>query len=187
MKPAPVVIHDYDPSWAGEFEVIRSSLQEILGPLALRIDHIGSTSVPGLGAKDIIDIQVTVQELVPEIIQRLQAAGYTYRPAGTQDHVPPGENPDPGLWAKIYFREPEGQRRMHIHIRKAGNPNQRYALLFRDYLRAHSDAASTIELVKRQLARYHADDIDAYLAIKEPAYDLVWIAAQEWAKQTGWK
>jgi GrpB-like predicted nucleotidyltransferase (UPF0157 family) len=181
-----IVIDDYHPSWPHEFEAIRSSLQESLGPLALQIDHIGSTSVPGLGAKDIIDIQVTVLELTLEIIQRLLAAGYSYRPDRTRDHVPPGEDPDLQLWSKIFFREPEGQRRMHIHIRKAGNPNQRYALLFRDYLRAHPNAASTVELIKRQLARYHADDIDAYLAIKEPAYDLIWVAAQEWAVQTGW-
>ena len=58
-----IIISKYNPKWAEEFESIKSSLQEILGDLALRIDHIGSTSVPGLGAKDVIDIQITVKEL----------------------------------------------------------------------------------------------------------------------------
>lgn len=186
-KHPTIVVYDYNPSWPAQFEAIRSALQQILGPLALRIDHIGSTSVPGLGAKDVIDIQVTVQELVPEIVQKLLAAGYSYRPDVTQDHVPPGEDPDPRLWSKIYFQQPERQRRMHIHIRKAGNPNQRYALLFRDYLRAHPLSASVVELIKRQLARYHADDVIAYYDIKDPVYDLIWDAAQDWARLTGWK
>ena len=64
-----IIINDYNPAWPREFEAIRSSLLKILGSLAVRIDHIGSTSVPGLGAKDVIDIQVTVRELTPEIRQ----------------------------------------------------------------------------------------------------------------------
>jgi GrpB-like predicted nucleotidyltransferase (UPF0157 family) len=75
---------------------------------------------------------------------------------------------------------------MHIHIRKAGNPNQRYALLFRDYLRAHPNSARIVEIIKRQLAWEHPDDIDAYLAVKDPVYDLIWDLAQEWARNTGW-
>ena len=71
-----IVISKYDPKWPEEFERIKSALQEILGDLALRIDHIGSTSVPGLGAKDVIDIQVTVRELDPLIQRRLVKAGY---------------------------------------------------------------------------------------------------------------
>jgi GrpB-like predicted nucleotidyltransferase (UPF0157 family) len=92
-----IVINDYNPAWPTEFEVIRLSLLEILGPLALRIDHIGSTSVPGLGAKDVIDIQITVEALAPEVRHRLLEAGYEYCPAITQDHVPLGEDVDPKL------------------------------------------------------------------------------------------
>jgi GrpB-like predicted nucleotidyltransferase (UPF0157 family) len=185
MNQQTIVIEDYDPSWPEQFEAIRAALQQVLGPLALRIDHIGSTSVPGLGAKDVIDVQVTVGELDPEIITRLVSAGYTYKPNRT-DHVPPGEDTNPSLWNKFLFVQPEGQRRMHIHIRKAGNPNQRYPLLFRDYLRVHPRSTATIEQIKRQLAKYHADDVTAYYDIKDPVYDLIWDAAQEWAKSTGW-
>ena len=101
--------------------------------------------------------------------------------------MPLGEDDDPGLWAKFFFNQPSGQRRANIHVRVAGNPNQRYPLLFRDYLRAHPNSARTVELIKRQLARYHADDLEAYYDIKDPVYDLIWDAAQEWARTTGWQ
>ena len=182
-----IVIDAYHPLWPQEFEAIRASLQKVLGELALRIDHIGSTSVPGLGAKDVIDIQITVQALTLEVRQRLVDAGYEYREANTHDHVPPGENDDPALWTKFCFVQPVGQRRANVHVRSAGNPNRRYPLLFRDYLCAHPNSARTVELIKRQLARYHADDVEAYYDIKDPVYDLIWDAAQEWAKTTGWQ
>ena len=182
-----IVINDYNPAWPTEFEVIRLSLLDILGPLALRIDHIGSTSVPGLGAKDVIDIQITVEALAPEVRQRLIEAGYEYWEAITQDHVPLGEDDDPKLWAKCLFNQPNGRRRANVHVRLEGNPNQRYPLLFRDYLRAHPNSARTIELIKREIVKRHADDTEAYYDIKDPVYDLIWDAAQDWTKQTGWK
>lgn len=181
-----IVIDNYNPTWPNEFEALRLSLQAILGLLALRVDHIGSTSVPGLGAKDVIDIQVTVRELTPEVRHRLVDAGYTWHEAFTHDHVPLGEDDDPRLWAKLTFSRPEGQRRSNVHVRIQGNPNQRYALLFRDYLRAHPNSARSIELIKRELVKRHAEDEDAYYDIKDPVYDLIWDAAQDWARQTGW-
>ena len=182
-----IVIESYRPGWPAEFETIRQGLQKALGPLALRIDHIGSTSVPGLGAKDIIDIQVTVKDLTPKIAQKLIAAGYRHFKPATQDHVPLGDDPNPDLWAKLLFNQPDGQRRANIHVRIQGNPNQRYPLLFRDYLRAHPNSASSVELIKRQIARYHAEDIEAYYDIKDPVYDLIWDAAQDWARATAWQ
>jgi len=182
-----IIIHTYNPIWPREFETIRSSLLEILGGLALRIDHIGSTSVPGLGAKDVIDVQITVQALTTTVRERLVEAGYQCRETITYDHVPLGQDEDPGLWAKFFFHPPSGQRRANIHVRAAGNPNQRYPLLFRDYLRAHPNSARTVERIKRQLAKYHADDIEAYYDIKDPVYDLIWDAAQDWARTTGWQ
>src|SRR3990172_454842 len=103
---------------------MRSSLSEILSASALRVDHIGSTSVPGLGAKDVIDIQVTVRELTVEIKQRLIEAGYHFFELHTHDHVPLGENDDPSLWVKYTLSQPDGQRRTNVHVRIDGNPNQ---------------------------------------------------------------
>lgn len=181
-----ITINDYNPTWPHEFEAIRSSLRKILGPLAVRIDHIGSTSVPGLGAKDVIDIQVTVRELTPEISQRLIEAGYEYWEAISCDHVPLGEDDHPDLWAKLFFTQPPGRRRANVHVRVEGRPNQRYALLFREYLRAHPNSARTIELIKREIAKRHAEDLDAYYDIKDPVYDLIWDAALDWSRRTNW-
>jgi len=182
-----IVIHDYKSSWPEEFESIRASLQQILGPLALRIDHIGSTSVPGLGGKDVIDIQITVQALTFDIKERLIQAGYEYWPTITQDHVPLGEDTNPKLWAKYLFNQPKASRRANIHVRIDGNPNQRYPLLFRDYLRAHPNSARSVELIKREIAKRHAEDVEAYYDIKDPVYDLIWDAALDWSRHTRWQ
>ncbi len=180
-----IVIHEYNPNWPGEFESIRANLSEILGDLALRIDHIGSTSVPGLGAKDVIDIQITVRELTPKIIVKMVDSGYL-QSEHTRDHVPLGEDDDPRLWEKLLFTQAEGQRRAHIHVRVDGNPNQKYPLLFRDYLRAHPKSARSIELIKREIAKRHADDVEAYYDIKDPVYDLIWDAALDWSRYINW-
>lgn len=181
-----IVIADYNPAWPAEFDVIRQSLHDALGSTAIQIDHIGSTSVPGLGAKDVIDIQVTVNRLEPEIAEQLAQAGYRHLDDIHRDHVPPGEDETPGLWDKWLFIEPGGWRRANIHVRVAGNPNQRYPLLFRDYLRAHPQSARAIELIKREIAKRHPDDVEAYYDIKDPVYDLVWDAAREWAQYIRW-
>ncbi len=182
-----IIIEPYNPNWPKDFEIIQSSLQNVLGDLALRIDHIGSTSVPGLGAKDVIDIQIIVKELLPAIEEKLIHAGYPSFGGLRSDHVPSGEDPNPDLWIKFFFNEIKGQRRAHIHVRKLGNPNQKYPLLFRDYLRTHPNSARTIELIKQEIAKRHADDVEAYYDIKDPVYDLIWEAALEWANYTNWR
>ena len=178
-----ITIHDYDPTWPAQFERIRAALAECLGPLVLRIDHIGSTSVPGLGAKDVIDVQITVKELTPQIVPKMVGAGFVHIERIIGDHVPLGEDENPALWRKLFFNQPDGERRANMHVRIDGNPNQRYPLLFRDYLRAHPNSARSVELIKREIARYHPDDMDAYYDIKDPVYDLIWEAAKEWSNQ----
>jgi len=182
-----ITIVPYDPAWPGEFAALRAELADILGPWVLRIDHIGSTSVPGLGAKDVIDVQVTVAELATAIRDALVAAGFQHFPEHSHDHVPAGEDPTPERWAKLTFNQGAGRRRANVHVRVAGRPNQRYALLFRDYLRAHPASRATIERIKRELARHHGDDVEAYYDIKDPVYDLVWDAAQDWAARSEWR
>lgn len=179
-----IVIHAYKSTWPQDFETIKTALLEVLDSQALRIDHIGSTSVPGLGAKDIIDIQITVQALTPDIPKQLTAAGYQHLEHITCDHVPLGADTTPHRWEKQLFRQPADQRCANIHVRVDGNPNQQYPLLFRDYLRNHPNSAKSIERIKCELAKYHGDDIDAYYDIKDPVYDLIWEAALAWARQT---
>lgn len=180
-----IIIHPYQPSWPQEFETLKISLSVILGPLALTIDHIGSTSVPGLGAKDVIDIQITVQALTNHIPEKLMAAGYHFRQSITHDHVPLGATNSSHLWEKQLFQSPPQQRRANIHVRVNGNPNQQYALLFRDYLRTHPNSAKSIERIKRELAKHHGHDVETYYDIKDPVYDLIWAAALDWARAHG--
>jgi GrpB-like predicted nucleotidyltransferase (UPF0157 family) len=184
-----IEIISYQDRWPHEFEKIKADLERGLGDLALRIDHIGSTSVVGLGAKDIIDVQVTVASLDP--VQSLtegfqNVGGYQLRDALFEDHRPLGDDRPPHHWQKRYAREPEGKKRTHIHIRAAGSANQRYALLFRDFLRSEPRARANYEKLKQELARLHPHDIDAYLAVKEPAIDIIMIAAEAWATSSGW-
>lgn len=181
-----ITISAYNGRWPQEFTLIQNALAGVLGPLALRIDHIGSTSVPGLGAKDVIDVQVTVAALTEAVRQALLSAGFQQFREAVSDHVPLGADPAAENWQKFLFVQPEGQRRANIHVRVAGNPNQLYPLLFRDYLRAHPKSAQTVELVKRELAKHHGDDMETYYDIKDPVYDLIWEAAQTWAEYTNW-
>ncbi len=181
-----IEIVPYTPGWPGEFERYARLLQSALGPLALRIDHIGSTSVPGLAAKDIIDIQVTVAELSPEVETALEQAGLI-RSIHVKDHQPPGMPDQPKEWVKRLFKSPADQRPVNIHIRIQGRANQRYPILFRDYLRAHPAAAQAYAQVKTALARLHPDDMDAYYDIKDPVCDIIMAGAEAWAAATGWR
>lgn len=180
----------YRPEWPGEFRVLAEHLRGALGTVALRVDHIGSTSVPGLTAKDRIDIQVTVQDFAPEtdihLTDALESIGYTRISTIDRDHQPPGDTSAEANWEKRYFRAPEGQRPTNLHIRAAGRANQRYALLFRDYLRAHPAAAAGYGELKRRLADYVGEDRDSYVEIKDPVCDIVIAGGEEWAAAINW-
>ena len=183
-----ITIAPYDPRWPMEFRDIGAPLREALGDLALRIDHIGSTSVPGLAAKDVIDLQVTVAALDAEALSAaLAPLGYTLYPVADHDHTPPGYDDDPPEeWSKLFFRPPAGQRLTNLHVRKAGRANQRYALLFRDFLRADPLARGGYERVKQALAQMHPDDVDAYYDVKDPVCDIIMAGAERWASATGY-
>ena len=179
----------YQPAWPAEFEAIAARLRQALGPLAARVDHIGSTAVPGLAAKDVIDVQISVAALDAATVAALTAAltglGYRLHEGEMRDHRPPGAAGPEADWDKLFFHAPEGQRRTHTHVRALGRPNQRYPLLFRDYLRAHPATAAAYAELKRQLAAGLADP-DSYTEVKDPAVDLIYLAAEEWAAATGW-
>jgi GrpB-like predicted nucleotidyltransferase (UPF0157 family) len=88
-------------------------------------------------------------------------------------------------WRKVFLSEPEGERRVNVHVRIHGRANQRYALLFRDFLRTHPDAAQAYALVKKGLAAL-APDTGSYADAKDPACDLIYHAAEAWATDQGW-
>src|SRR5690348_3158031 len=110
----PVV--DYDPAWPLQFQEIGRRLRAAVGETALRIDHIGSTAVPGLAAKPVIDIQISIARLEPVDVYAipLQQLGYVYRPA----------NPDR---TKRFFYSPPEMQRCHIHVRRAGSWSEQFA------------------------------------------------------------
>ena len=184
----------YQPGWPAEFGQIALALRQVLCDLALRIDHIGSTAVPGLAAKDVIDIQITVSALNDSLIAPFTSLGYVkaeYR----RDHATPHFTGPDSEWEKMFFspapRAPDGEaplgaRRTHIHVRIQGRANQRYALLFRDYLRTHPEPAEAYAELKRRLTQYLADPQD-YPFVKDPAVDLIYFAAEAWAAAVGWQ
>jgi GrpB-like predicted nucleotidyltransferase (UPF0157 family) len=174
-----------DPTWGQQFEEAGRSLRSAFGARALRIDHIGSTAVPGLLAKDIIDVQVTVEafEGVDEVSG---ACGYVVLPWILSDHRPPGSDVSDEELAKRFF-EAAVPRRINLHIRILGRFNQRYPLLCRDYLRSHPSAARAYGEVKRHLAGIVGDDVDAYYAVKNPVFDIIMAAAEAWAAGSGWE
>lgn len=172
----PIEIHDYSPGWPDEFQAIATQLRQALGDIALRIDHIGSTSIPGLAAKPIIDIQISVVSLEPVAPFRLplESLGYVWR----QD------NPEK---TKRYFREKPGGRRTHIHVRKAGSWHEQFALLFRDYLRLHPEDQKKYENVKRELAATYRYDRQQYTRSKDAIFWEIICRADKWAATTGWE
>jgi GrpB-like predicted nucleotidyltransferase (UPF0157 family) len=171
-----VEIQDWTPAWAAEFRVRATGLRRALGERALRIDHIGSTSVTSLAAKPIVDIQVSVAEFEPfdALEAAMREAGYVLR----------GDNPE---LTKRYFRETPGARRCHVHIRRAGSWHEQWALLFRDYLRGHGDVARDYAALKRRLAKRYGDDRRAYTDAKGDFFWATIRAADQWASGAGWR
>jgi GrpB-like predicted nucleotidyltransferase (UPF0157 family) len=183
-----VALSQWRSEWAEDFEVLAAKLRGALGDLALRIDHIGSTSVPGLPAKDVIDVQVIVGDLDCYSITRAMATlrfEHKNQEWNLRDHVPVGWTGDPDRWAKLVFGPPPDARDSNVHVRVAGAPNERYALLFRDFLRADAPARLAWSRFKIQLAE-KTDTLAAYGTVKDPASDLLLALAEGWAEDVGW-
>jgi GrpB-like predicted nucleotidyltransferase (UPF0157 family) len=184
VTAAPVIwIEPHHEEWPKEFARIAQTIRAALGERALRIDHIGSTAVAGLDAKDVIDVQVTVTHLLDAA--PLRTAGFA-ESVGFQDHRPPGADGPDEDWSKRFFTQPDGMRRVNVHVRARGRPNQRYALLFRDFLRAKPRAAEAYARLKHGLAGV-LHDSGTYADVKDHAVDLIVIAAEDWAAATGWQ
>jgi GrpB-like predicted nucleotidyltransferase (UPF0157 family) len=136
----------YDPGWVHAFEKERDRIRGALGELARRIDHNGSTSVPDLAAKPIIDIQVSVARLQPidAFAPALFGLGY--------QHLP---HPD-DAFCPFFHRPKQWPHTHHVHVVEAGGVEERRTLAFRDYLREHSEVAREYETLKRELAATHS-------------------------------
>ena len=176
-----IEIQPPNPAWPAEFADMRARLLALM-PAGSAIHHIGSTAVPGLAAKDVIDIQVSVDDLAQVDVPAVVAAGFIVR--DRRDHCPLGMNlPDPEL-TKLFFRGTD--RAAHIHVRQRGRFNQRYPLVSRDFLRSHPVAAQSYALIKQRLAQRFGGDEHAYYDIKDPVFDIILDGANEWAMRIGW-
>jgi len=146
----PIVIVDYDPRWPAEFERLRDRAAAATGELALAIEHVGSTAVPGLAAKPVIDFVVVVAARdVGSAVERLEALGYAHRG-------------NLGVEGREAFSVPQGEARHHLYVCPADSEELRAQLAFRDGLRADPELAADYEAVKRRLAELYRDDRTAY-------------------------
>ncbi len=151
IEKRPLVIVDHDPAWATAYAEHERRIRRALGPTALQVEHIGSTSVPGLGAKPIIDVLVVVEDITAE-----------------EDHV------DPLLAAGYLLRVREPGHRMvrtpardaHVHLLQAGDPAADDYLLLRDHLRADPADRALYERTKRELVAVDWPDMNAYAEAK---------------------
>lgn len=147
-----VELHPHNPDWASEYETIAAQLTPIFGDQLLLIEHIGSTAIPGIKAKPIIDILIAVTDigLVAEIIPAMEALGYDYR----------GERGIPG---RQYFRmEPDNSSGIHVHIYQQGHKGITEKLDFRDYMHTHPDRAQAYSQLKEDLALKYREDRPKY-------------------------
>jgi len=170
----PLEVLPYDPSWPATFDRWQARLRACLGDAALRIEHVGSTSVPGLDAKPTVDIQVSVADLLDEdrYVLGCEAAGLMFRLRDDEHR---------------YFRPPfDLPREVHVHVCAVGSAWERDHLLFRDFLRTHSDACHAYAMTKRDAAGLWRDDSMGYTEAKSDVILDILAAAEEWAESTGW-
>jgi GrpB-like predicted nucleotidyltransferase (UPF0157 family) len=147
-----IVVTEYDPNWPLYFEEIRSYLWPAVQDVALAIEHVGSTAVPGLAAKPIIDVDIVIppDQEIHELVARLEPLGYTHLG-------------DLGITGREAFRRPNSHPAHHLYVCPADSMGLRNHLALRDYLRSHPDAVSAYGELKRRLAVTFPDDIDRYV------------------------
>jgi dephospho-CoA kinase len=184
------VLEPHRGDWARQAARIAARLTAAAPELILAVDHVGSTSIPGLAAKDVIDLQVAVPDLdaAATIAPLLAAAGF---PAvrGVESDTPKPDAPDPSAWLKRFHANADPCRTVNVHVRAAGSAGWRYALMFRDWLRHDPSALRLYEAHKADLARRFADSAGtgAYADAKEPWFtDVAWPRMSAWAEATGW-
>ena len=168
-----IVVSDYDPNWPALFEQESTRIKNALGAFTLAIEHIGSTAVPGLSSKPIIDLLVGVpslEEANERCIAPIEALGYIYIPEYSS--WLPGE---------LFFRKgPPGPWTHHVHLMEPTHARWEALLVFRDYLRAHPEAAHAYAKIKHALAASSKDDIEAYRTGKNIFVEETTAKARAW-------
>lgn len=187
----PVIV-DYNPRWPQAASEVIAELSRATRLPGSSFQHIGSTAIPGMAAKDIIDVQAQV----PNLAAFARAAGEGLGSRLFRQHQeiiadnPPvwWEGPEPTvgweklLWSRRAARLPD----VNLHVRLIDSPNSRLALLFRDFLRAHPPEVAAYSAFKRALAQ-QVPDTGTYSDIKDPVVHLVIAEAARWARRTDWE
>lgn len=174
-----------DPTWPTQARRLLARLRLAFGDAQVTMDHIGSTAVPGLLAKDVIDLQVGVRSLDdaddPDLVDRLTRAGFPRPDGDWADNAKDGRS-----WPKRFHGTADPGRIAHVHVREVGSPGWRWALVFRDWMRAVPEARQEYAAEKRRLAATGLGTSE-YAAAKEPWFDSVHERVEAWARETGWE
>ena len=172
-----IVVSDYDPNWPTLFEQERTRIKNALGSFALAIEHVGSTAVPGLPSKPIIDLLIGVpslEEAKKRCIEPIEALGYNY----ISEYAS-------WLPSELFFRKgPPGPWTHHVHLMEPSYPRWEALLVFRDYLRSHPEAARAYADIKRALASSSKENIEAYRNGKSTFVEETTAKARAWRSAT---
>ena len=165
MLTKRVMVVPYCAAWEQDFSAIAAELRNAVGDLALRIEHVGSTAVPALSAKPIIDIDMVIPEdsAFETVASRLEAIGYRHE----------GDLGIPGREAFDYSGK-EHLQKHHLYVCPEDSAELRRHIAFRDYLRSHPEAVKEYSRVKEEGARLYPDDIEGYIAHKAPFIERVY-------------
>ncbi|MBE9375562.1 dephospho-CoA kinase [Saccharopolyspora sp. HNM0983] len=176
-----------DPDWPAQARRLIGRVERAAGAAAVRVDHIGSTAVPGLPAKDVIDLQLTVRSIADadDLGPALAAAGFPEYAAARSD-TPHGSAPDAAEWIKRLHQSADPGRPANLHVRVQGTAAQRIALLFPAWLRADEAARAQYAQLKQDVAEQHTD-VEDYAAAKEPWFAEAVPAAERWAAETNFQ
>lgn len=165
MGTRNIIVLPYDKSWKQDFINIRNEISEALGDLALSIEHVGSTSVPGLSAKPIIDIDVVIEDYskFDEVVVALGKIGYYHKGDGD---IPQREVFD--------YEGKEHLRNHHLYVCPKDSPELKRHVSFRDYLRFHPEAVAEYSRIKKEGAELFTHDIDSYIEHKSPFIEKIY-------------
>jgi len=182
ISPDGVTVCPYRPTWHTEAIELAGRLREAV-PAAVAVEHIGSTSIPGMAAKDCLDMMIVVGDLHGSRAEPLLTSlGYRRRPEPWNNL----EEADGTTWPKLVFAPLPGGRSTNIHVRTVGSATARVALLFRDHLRANPARTTWWSELKIEASRV-AKDLAGYGRIKFPAWCLLMDLAEAWAAESGWE
>ncbi|MGD7707067.1 GrpB family protein [Microlunatus sp. Y2014] len=181
LDPRGVTVHSYRDTWPTEATELARDLATLV-PTARAVEHIGSTAIPGMAAKDCLDMMIIVADLDASGAEpALTAAGYRLRPEPWNTSEEAGGR----TWPKQVFAPPSGARPSNIHVRTTNSASTRLALLFRDHLRADPQRTRWWSELKLAAAK-HTTSLADYGELKYPAWHLLMELAEVWADETGW-